>query len=40
MVPFPFVVGGRENQFFKIKQIGLDIVETDFVTAELDDTVQ
>ena len=30
MVPFPFVVGGRSDQYFMIERIGLDIVETDF----------
>lgn len=29
MVPFPFVVGGRYNQFYLIEQIGLDVAETD-----------
>lgn len=29
MVPFPFVVGGRSNQFFMIEKIGLDVVEAD-----------
>ena len=28
MVPFPFIVGGRGDQFFMIEQIGLDVVET------------
>ena len=29
MVPFPFVVGGRGDQFFMIEQIGLDVAEPD-----------
>jgi hypothetical protein len=37
MVPFPFVVGGRSNQYFMIEQIGLDIVETDIAADPLDD---
>ena len=37
MVPFPFVVGGRSNQYFMIEQIGLDIVETDVTTPSLED---
>lgn len=37
MVPFPFIVGGRNNQFFMIEQIGLDVVETDVTVAQLDD---
>ena len=36
-VPFPFVVGGRGNQFFIIEQIGLDVVETEDTVATLDD---
>ena len=32
MVPFPFSVGGRINQYFMIEQIGLDITEMDFNT--------
>jgi hypothetical protein len=28
MVPFPFLVGGRGDQYFVIEKIGLDIVET------------
>lgn len=37
MVPFPYVIGGRNNQYFMIEQIGLDVVETDFATAPMDD---
>jgi len=37
MVPFPFVVGGRYNQFFMIEQIGLDTVEIDDPEAQTDD---
>jgi len=29
MVPFPFVVGGRDDQFFVIEKIGLDVIEVD-----------
>lgn len=29
MVPFPFTVGGHNNQYFMIEQIGLDVVEAD-----------
>jgi len=29
MVPFPFLIGGRGNQFFMIERIGLDVVSTD-----------
>lgn len=38
MVPFPFVVGGRSNQFYMIEQMGLDVVETDDSVAQVDDT--
>ena len=38
MVPFPFVVGGRGNQYFMIEQIGLDVTETD-VTTVLQDSL-
>ena len=38
MVPFPFIIGGCNNQYFMIEQIGLDVVETDVVTPPLDDT--
>ena len=37
MVPFPFVVGGRSNQYFMIEQVGLDVVETDIAVDTLDD---
>lgn len=37
MVPFPFVVGGRNNQFFMIEQIGLDVAETDDPIDDPDD---
>jgi hypothetical protein len=37
MVPFPFVVGGRGNQYFMIEQIGLDVVETDDTVDTEDD---
>jgi len=37
MVPFPFIVGGRNNQFFMIEQIGLDVVEVDHPVDETDD---
>lgn len=29
MVPFPFIVGGRDNQYFVIEKFGLDVVEVD-----------
>jgi len=29
MVPFPFTIRGRGNQYFMIEQIGLDVVEVD-----------
>lgn len=29
MVPFPFIVGGRDNQHFVIEKFGLDVVEVD-----------
>ena len=28
-VPFPFVVGGRNNQYYMVEKIGLDILEAD-----------
>ena len=37
MVPFPFVVGGRGNQYFMIEQIGLDVVKTDDTVDTEDD---
>jgi hypothetical protein len=37
MVPFPFLVGGRNNQYFMVEQIGLDVVETDVISPSLDD---
>lgn len=37
MVPFPFVVGGRPNQYFMVERIGLDVIETDVDTHILDD---
>jgi len=37
MVPFPFIVGGRSDQYFLIEQIGLDVVETDIAVDTLDD---
>jgi hypothetical protein len=35
--PFPFVVGGRYNQFYLIEQIGLDVAETDDAVDTEDD---
>lgn len=29
MVPFPFLVGGRDGQHFVIEKIGLDVLEAD-----------
>ena len=29
MVPFPFTLGGRDNQYFMIEKIGLDVIEVD-----------
>ena len=29
MVPFPFLIEGRSNQFFMIEKIGLDVAGTD-----------
>ena len=31
MVPFPYLVGGRNNQYFMKGQIGLDVVERDII---------
>jgi len=31
MVPFPFLVDGRGNQYFMIEQVGLDVVDGDDV---------
>jgi len=37
MVPFPFLIGGRNNQFFMIEKIGLDVAGTDSIVDTEDD---
>ena len=29
MVPFPFLLDGRDNQYFVVEKIGLDVIEVD-----------
>lgn len=29
MIPFPFIAGGNENQYFTIEKIGLDVIDTE-----------
>lgn len=29
MVPFPFLVGGQDNQYYVVEKIGLDVLEVD-----------